>query len=523
MMRAQWNHGLNHVRVSCGTQEVELRTDMLQQHAAFIGGTNAATCPLCHKFFLGGEALVEHMKLHHKDPPSGVTTPTSEISGIGPYLAKRRTANHPCPVCGKHYVNEGSLRKHMACHPETAQLASTLRMWPCSVCQAVFTHESGLLSHMEHMRMDPKHQFAAQYVLSRAAAERRERENILATAALGLPISLGTNPSQCESPSGHSDTSSQNGERLSSAGSDPGNNFNNNNNNNNNNNMTAAKLAELMAGRAVANNGYYLGQQTQYNANDLQRAATALIQQQAQVAAAAAQVQAQAQAQNQSVNSGSQQVPGNQAQNCTSTIAPESPNAATAVQVAAANLAAAMRMTQNQANSNSLQQSPNQNNQRPWKKESMDDSHSMNGPQVGNASPDMSAVQLAAMNAAMRASMSSMVDQSQSLLHQQQQSNTSPTLRMQEAFLRSQAEALRLAVSQAVAASTTQQSDNNSLRQHSIATTIANNTQNFNHQGQVSPDLTEALRLQEQRLEQALRLHGDPRALGFSLPNHQHP
>lgn len=46
---------------------------------------------------------------------------------------------------------------------------------------------SGLLSHMEHMRMDPKHQFAAQYVLSRAAAERRERESILAavTSASG--------------------------------------------------------------------------------------------------------------------------------------------------------------------------------------------------------------------------------------------------------------------------------------------------------------------------------------------------
>lgn len=133
---------------------------------------------------------------------------------------------------------------------------------------------------MEHMRMDPKHQFAAQYVLSRAAAERRERENILASAALGLPLGLGANTSQCESPSGHSDTSSQNGERLSSAGSDHGNTFNNNNNNNN---MTAAKLAELMAGRAVANNGYYLQQGHQYNANDLQRAATALIQQQAQV------------------------------------------------------------------------------------------------------------------------------------------------------------------------------------------------------------------------------------------------
>lgn len=33
--------------------------------------------------------------------------------------------------------------------------------------------------------MDPKHQFAAQYVLSRAAAERRERE-ILASSSLGM-------------------------------------------------------------------------------------------------------------------------------------------------------------------------------------------------------------------------------------------------------------------------------------------------------------------------------------------------
>lgn len=38
----------------------------------------------------------------------------------------------------------------------------------------------------------------------------------------------------------------------------------------------------------------------------------------------------------------------------------------------------------------------------------------------------------------------------------------------------------------------------------------------------VSPELSEALRFQEQRLEQALRLHGnDPRALGFALGNHQ--
>jgi ribosomal protein L37AE/L43A len=66
----------------------------------------------------------------------------AQMKAADPYIAKRRTANHPCPVCGKHYVNEGSLRKHLACHPET-QLNSSLRMWPCSVCQAVFTHESG--------------------------------------------------------------------------------------------------------------------------------------------------------------------------------------------------------------------------------------------------------------------------------------------------------------------------------------------------------------------------------------------
>ncbi|CAG7819707.1 unnamed protein product [Allacma fusca] len=152
------------------------------QHAALIGGPNAVSCPLCHKLFLGGEALMEHMKHTHKDPnASGVAT-------------KRRTANHPCPVCGKHYVNEGSLRKHLACHPETAQLTSTLRMWPCSVCQAVFTHENGLLTHMEQMRMDPKHQFAAQYVLSRAAAERRERESILAAAAVAAMAQAGSHP-----------------------------------------------------------------------------------------------------------------------------------------------------------------------------------------------------------------------------------------------------------------------------------------------------------------------------------------
>ena len=109
---------------------------------------------------------MEHMKYVHKDPnASGVPgkpglnshtsniliTNTSHTILLLLYLliyynfsAKRRNANHPCPVCGKFYVNEGSLRKHLACHPEMAnQLSSSLRMWPCTVCTAVFTHENG--------------------------------------------------------------------------------------------------------------------------------------------------------------------------------------------------------------------------------------------------------------------------------------------------------------------------------------------------------------------------------------------
>ncbi|XP_048522094.1 zinc finger protein 768 isoform X6 [Dendroctonus ponderosae] len=243
------------------TSKVSHCIGRLQQHAALIGGPNATSCPLCHKVFLGGEALMEHMKHTHKDPnASGVA-----IDAIDPYLAKRRTANHPCPVCGKHYVNEGSLRKHLACHPETSQLSSSLRMWPCSVCQAVFTHESGLLTHMEHMRMDPKHQFAAQYVLSRAAAERRERETLLAAvsataggssllglAGMGPDFFSASGSPMCASPSAHSDSSSGNG-RLSSAGSEAGG-LNNNNNNCN------TKLGDILR----SNNGLH----QQYNMED---------------------------------------------------------------------------------------------------------------------------------------------------------------------------------------------------------------------------------------------------------------
>ncbi|XP_014262387.1 zinc finger protein 629 isoform X2 [Cimex lectularius] len=508
-----WPFSGNHRDIA----EAELRVDVLQQHAALIGGPNTTSCPVCHKIFLGTEALMDHMKHSHKDP----NNPTGPVTGavgygdmtVSPYIAKRRTANHPCPVCGKHYVNEGSLRKHLACHPETAQFATSLRMWPCSVCQSVFTHESGLLTHMEHMRMDPKHQFAAQYVLSRAAAERRERESLIAAAAAGglnlaltgAGVQAGTGPGgpggqqgvpnqQPGSPSAASDSSSQGGEgRLSSAGSDTAPNSTSLllHNNNNNNNTATAKLAELMAARsglveAGGSNGHpFLNQAaSQYSPDDLQRAANALIavgQQQAAAAAAAAMGSADS----------------------------TSP-AASVVQVAAANFAAAaMRMS----SASQLQQ-----NQQV---------HS-NGQVGSNADSMSSAMQL--MNAAVRASMTSMVMENN---HQLQSPQESPAaLRMQEVILRSQAEAaIRLAVTQAVVASTS--SDNGMRGGNGNGNAGTGNgsqgnqggqntpapTPQYHHTGQVSPDLTEALRLQEQRLEQALRLHGDPRALGFSLSN----
>ncbi|XP_044762782.1 uncharacterized protein LOC123319852 isoform X5 [Coccinella septempunctata] len=439
--------------------ESSLRTHtskVSHQHAALIGGPNATTCPLCHKMFIGGESLMEHMKHTHKDPnASGVA-----IDVIDPYLAKRRTANHPCPVCGKHYVNEGSLRKHLACHPETSQLSTSLRMWPCSVCQAVFTHESGLLSHMEHMRMDPKHQFAAQYVLSRAAAERRERETLLAAVSASasgsgllpmppMPGQTGGSP-MCASPSAHSDSSSGNG-RLSSTGSDAGG-LNNNNNNCN------TKLGDILR----SNNGLH----QQYNVEEQLHNANRM--------AALANM----------VSQGG--VPPGLGSDPASNIA---------------NIANLMRLGVTQANQ--------VNNSNP------------STPPINNDALSAVNASVNAMNA-MRASMESIrnMDPMRSSVMDSQQSQQQEALRMQqhaEALLRSQAEAaLRLAMSQALP-QLNQQDNSNPLR---------HNGNYQSHQGQpsqqLSPDLTEALRLQEQRLEQALRLHGsDPRSLGFSLSGQQ--
>lgn len=437
--------------------ESSLRTHtskVSHQHAALIGGPNATSCPLCHKMFLGGEALMEHMKHTHKDPnASGVAT-------------KRRTANHPCPVCGKHYVNEGSLRKHLACHPETSQFSSSLRMWPCSVCQAVFTHESGLLTHMEHMRMDPKHQFAAQYVLSRAAAERRERETLLAAVSaasaasssglLGLTgMGQASGSPMCASPSAHSDSSSGNG-RLSSAGSEAGG-MNNNNNNCN------PKIGDILR----SNNGLH----QQYNVEEQLHNAN-------RMAVLANMV-------------GQGGVPPG--------LGSDSSAAANIAAANIANLAMRLGVTQaSQVNNSSNPSTP------PITNETL--SASVTAMNAMRASMDsirnMDAVRSSVMD------MSSPPQQPQDALRMQQHA---------EALLRSQAEAaLRLAMSQALP----------QLNQQEASNPLRHNGNYQPHQSQssqqLSPDLTEALRLQEQRLEQALRLHGsDPRSLGFSLSSQQ--
>ncbi|KAK9746666.1 Zinc finger, C2H2 type [Popillia japonica] len=462
------------------TSKVSHCLGRLQQHAALIGGPNATSCPLCHKMFLGGEALMEHMKHTHKDPnASGVAT-------------KRRTANHPCPVCGKHYVNEGSLRKHLACHPETSQLSSSLRMWPCSVCQAVFTHESGLLTHMEHMRMDPKHQFAAQYVLSRAAAERRERENLLAAVSsgsglLGLSGIAGNSSASpmCPSPSAHSDSSSGNG-RLSSAGSEAGG-LNNNNNNCN------TKLGDMLR----SNNGlhqYNVEEQLQ-NANRMAVIAN-MVGQGAVPPGLGYNVEEQLQNANRMAvianMVGQGAVPPG--------LGSDSSAAANIAAANIANLAMRLGVTQaNQVNNSSNPSTP------PITNETLSASvNAMNAMRAMDSIRNMDAVRSSVMDMS-----STQPSQQQDALRMHQQA---------EALLRTQAEAaLRLAMSQALPQ--LNQHDSNSPLRH-----------NGNYQGghqaqssqQLSPDLTEALRLQEQRLEQALRLHGsDPRSLGFSLSGQQ--
>lgn len=74
------------------SQELQLHLGVLQQHAALIGGPNATSCLICHKLFLGAEALMEHMKHHHKQEPAQPTAVPSESRFFKPISVELPTA-----------------------------------------------------------------------------------------------------------------------------------------------------------------------------------------------------------------------------------------------------------------------------------------------------------------------------------------------------------------------------------------------------------------------------------------------
>jgi zinc finger protein 362/384 len=335
----------------------------------------------------------------------------------------------------------------------------------------------GLLTHMEHMRMDPKHQFAAQYMLSRAAAERREQiaANLLSIAQ----NSRGASPAL-------SDTSSCN-ERLSPPpenlhNNTSGNNNNNNSNNNNNNNNTNVNndgnpginesASDNNNNTNGATNPLSLNNAAAYNhkhpMNDVLRSQGTggqLHHQYQQVVANA--LSAAAQNQN----------------SCNGLVSPVNPSTSAAQAISSL---VAMRQTQSHGMNGSQQPSPTG----PYHHNSQSITNHQNNP------------------------------------HHHHQDQSDAAMRIQEA-LRSQAEAaLRLAVSQAAAVvasngnTTNEISSNNQYRHNNAYGHQSNSINNLQSQF-VGPDLSEALRLQEQRIEQALRLHNNE--LGLHQQQHQHP
>lgn len=72
---ANWHLMTTHI---ASPQELQLHLGVLQQHAALIGGPNATSCPVCHKLFLGTDALLDHMKHVHKEKSPTPTEPRKQ-------------------------------------------------------------------------------------------------------------------------------------------------------------------------------------------------------------------------------------------------------------------------------------------------------------------------------------------------------------------------------------------------------------------------------------------------------------
>ncbi|KAH8040017.1 hypothetical protein HPB51_009273 [Rhipicephalus microplus] len=226
----------------CGkgfASDSSLRTHRSKQHAALIGGAASQSCPICHKICVNAEALMEHMRISHKDPPATAPVQLQRITvevqwqytivsfrhNVDQWRHFRRHSVFRRPRKAGFLQHDGSAHDSADEESSVADETSCPLVWPqvreafgadsfsdfvtldngvvddeeltneevratiesrCELSSYDNEQEdefpcskadltAGLLHHMEHMRMDPKHQFAAQYLLSRAAAERREK------------------------------------------------------------------------------------------------------------------------------------------------------------------------------------------------------------------------------------------------------------------------------------------------------------------------------------------------------------